>query len=54
LLNSPSAEANINLNLIIDFLQPVNPKGTEINIIFEGLKRNPVERLNLKAIIFNN
>lgn len=51
LLNSPSTQANINLNLTIDFLQPVTPQGSEINMIFESLKRNPVERLNLKAIV---
>jgi hypothetical protein len=54
LLNAPNAEANISLTLTFNFTNSIVPDGTEINIIFDALQRNPVERLNLKAILINN
>lgn len=53
LLNSPSTQANINLDLIINFSQPVTPEGSEINMVFDALNRNPVERLRLEAKCLN-
>ncbi|MGI0480571.1 ATP-binding protein [Geminocystis sp. CENA526] len=53
LLNAPNTEANISLTLTIDFVNPINPDGAEFNMIFDAFKRNPVERLNLKATLIN-
>ncbi|MTF40384.1 ATP-binding protein [Cyanobacterium aponinum] len=51
LLNAPNTEANVSLTLTIDFVNPIIPDGAEFNMVFDALKRNPVERLNLKAIV---
>ncbi|EAZ88906.1 ATP-binding protein [Crocosphaera chwakensis] len=47
LLNSPNAQATINLSLSFEFKDIVKFDGTEINMIHQALSRNPVERLNL-------
>ena len=53
LLNAPNTEANVSLTLTIDFVNPIIPDGAEFNMVFDAFKRNPVERLNLKAILIN-
>lgn len=54
LLNAPNTEANVSLTLTIDFVNPITPDGEEFKMIFHAFKRNPVEQLNLKAILMNN
>ncbi|WP_319421481.1 ATP-binding protein [Pleurocapsa sp. FMAR1] len=49
LLNSPEAQADVNLKLIIDFEPGIAPGGKELNDIHQALQRNPVERLNLSV-----
>jgi Protein of unknown function (DUF499) len=49
LLNSPEAQANVNLKITFEFGQPISSQGTELNAIKQALDRNPVERINLAA-----
>ncbi|MEB3310904.1 MAG: AAA family ATPase, partial [Snowella sp.] len=49
LLNSPDAQATINLKLIFTFKETVMPDGSELNGIIQALQRNPVDRLNLSV-----
>ncbi len=49
LLNSPEAQADVNLKLIIDFKSGIAPQSKELNDIHQALKRNPAERISLNA-----
>ncbi|HEY9769516.1 MAG TPA: hypothetical protein V6C71_13645 [Coleofasciculaceae cyanobacterium] len=49
LLNSPEAQANVNLKITFEFEQAILSQGTELNAIQQALDRNPVERINLAA-----
>ncbi|MGF1590164.1 MAG: ATP-binding protein [Pleurocapsa sp.] len=49
LLNSPEAQAEVNLKLIIDFEPGISPQGKELNDIQQALKRNAADRINLTA-----
>lgn len=49
LLNSPNAQATINLKLTFEFPEVITPEGSELNLIQNALQRNPVERLSLSA-----
>ncbi len=49
LLNSPEAQADVNLKLIIDFESGISPQSKEFNDIHQVLKRNPAERISLNA-----
>lgn len=49
LLNAPNVQADLNLKFSFEFKENVNPEGSEINLIYQGLQRNPVERLNLNV-----
>ncbi|MBE9221372.1 ATP-binding protein [Cyanobacterium stanieri LEGE 03274] len=54
LLNIPNNEAIISLTITLDFVNPIVPDGTEFNMIFDHLKRNPVDRLSLRAMLVND
>ncbi len=54
LLNIPNNEAIISLTITLDFVNPIVPDGMEFNLIFDHLKRNPVDRLSLRAILVND
>ena len=49
LLNSPEAQADVNLKLIIDFKPEISPHSKELNDIHQALKRNPPDRIALNA-----
>jgi hypothetical protein len=49
LLNSPEAQAEVNLKLIIDFEPGISPQGKELNDIQQALKRNAADRISLNA-----
>ena len=49
LLNSPEAQADVNLKLIIDFEPGISPQSKELKDIHQALKRNPAERISLNA-----
>ncbi|MDJ0597044.1 MAG: DUF499 domain-containing protein [Pleurocapsa sp. MO_226.B13] len=50
LLNNPATQANVNLKLIIDFGdKPITSDSSELNVIQQALRRNPVERISLSA-----
>ena len=49
LLNSPEAQADVNLKLIIDFEPSISPQGKELNDIHQALKRNAADRISLNA-----
>jgi hypothetical protein len=49
LLNSPAAQANVNLKITFEFDRAISSQGTELNAIKQALDRNPVERINLAA-----
>ena len=49
LLNSPEAQADVNLKLIINFDSGISPQSKELNDIHQALKRNPAERISLSA-----
>lgn len=49
LLNQPDARAEVNLKLIFEFDSAILPTGSELGAIKQGLNRNPVERLDLRA-----
>ena len=49
LLNSPEAQADVNLKLIINFEPGISPQSKELNDIHEALKRNPAERISLST-----
>ena len=49
LLNSPEAQADVNLKLIFDFESGISPQSKELNDIHQALKRNPAERISLNA-----
>ena len=49
LLNSPEAQADVNLKLIFDFEPSISPHSKELNDIHQALKRNPAERISLNA-----
>lgn len=49
LLNSPEAQADVNLKLIINFEPGISTQSKELNDIHEALKCNPAERISLSA-----
>ena len=49
LLNSPEAQADVNLKLIIDFEPGISPQSKELNDIHQALKRNAADRISLNA-----
>ncbi len=49
LINTPDAQANVNLKLTFEFQPAVLPEGAEISTIKQALNRNPVDRLSLSA-----
>ncbi len=49
LLNSQNAQANVNLNLLINFEPGILHSSSEMTLIQQTLQRNPVERLNLSV-----
>ena len=49
LLNSPEAQADVNLKLIVDFESGISPQSKELNDIHQALQRNPAERISLNA-----
>ena len=49
LLNSPEAQADVNLKLIIDFEPGITPQSKELNDIHQALKRNAADRISLNA-----
>lgn len=49
LLNTPNAQADVNLKVTIEFPTPITPGGHELNAIKQALTRNPVERVSLSA-----
>lgn len=49
LLNTPDAQANVNLKLTFEFQPAVLPEGAEMSTIKQALNRNPVDRLSLIA-----
>ena len=49
LLNSPEAQADVNLKLIVNFESGISPQSKELNDIHQALKRNPAERIFLNA-----
>ena len=51
LLNSPEAQADVNLKLIFDFETGISPQSKELNDIHQALKRNPAERISLNASV---
>jgi hypothetical protein len=49
LLNAPNIQADLNLKFSFEFKANVNPDGSELNLIYQALQRNPVERLNFNV-----
>jgi hypothetical protein len=49
LLNSPDAQATLNLKLSFEFKEAIKPDSAELNLIQQALQRNPVERLKLNV-----
>lgn len=49
LLNSPDAQADVSLKLILEFQPALSANASDISSIKQTLERNPVERLNLMA-----
>jgi len=49
LLNSPDAQADVNLKITLEFQPALLPNASEIASIKQALDRNPVERLSLMA-----
>jgi Protein of unknown function (DUF499) len=54
LLNSPDAQANVQLKIIFEFSSAVAPSGSELATIKQTLDRNPVERITLTAKVKSN